>query len=99
MAYLAENTRSIPQARATSGWGTIYSYTVVQEAPTGYEHQAPYILALVKLDEGNLVTAQITDVDGPIGIGDRVEMVTRKLTTEGTKGMIVYGFKFRKPLQ
>ena len=57
--------------------------------------QAPYILALVKLDEGPLITAQLTDVDGPVSIGDRVEMVTRKLTTEGTKGMIVYGYKFR----
>jgi hypothetical protein len=26
-------------------------------------------------------------------------MVTRKLTTEGAKGMIVYGYKFRKMLQ
>jgi hypothetical protein len=99
MAYLVENARNTQHARVASGWGTIYSYTVVQEAPAGYEHQAPYILALVKLDEGNLVTAQITDVNGPINIGDRVEMVTRKLTTDGTKGMIVYGFKFRRPIQ
>jgi hypothetical protein len=27
-----------------------------------------------------------------------VEMVTRKLTTEGPRGMIVYGYKFRKIL-
>lgn len=78
-----------------TGTGVIYSYTVVQDAPEGYEEQAPYYLALVKLDEGVLVTAQITDVDGAIAIGDRVEMVTRKLTTEGKKGMIVYGYKFR----
>jgi hypothetical protein len=26
-------------------------------------------------------------------------MVTRKLTTEGPKGMIVYGYKFRKILE
>lgn len=81
-----------------SGNGTIYSYTVVQEAPEGYEEQAPYILALVKLDEGPIVTAQITDVDGTVRIGERVEMVTRKLTTEGKKGTIVYGYKFRPML-
>lgn len=76
--------------------GEVYSYTVVSEAPAGYEDQAPYVLALVKLDDGALVTAQLTDVDGSITIGDRVEMVTRKITTDGANGMIVYGYKFRK---
>jgi len=84
---------------AFSGMGEIYSYTVVQEAPEGFEDQAPYVLALVKLDEGPMITAQITDLDEqPLVIGDRVEMVTRKLTTEGKRGMIVYGYKFRKVL-
>lgn len=81
-----------------AGQGTIYSYTVVQEAPAGFEEQAPYILALVKLDEGAMVTAQITDVDDPVSIGDRVEMVTRKLSSEGKQGTIVYGYKFRPML-
>jgi uncharacterized OB-fold protein len=79
-----------------SGTGEIYSYTILQEAPEGFEDQAPYMLALIKLDEGTVVTAQITDIDGEINIGDRVEMVTRKLTTEGERGMIIYGYKFRK---
>lgn len=83
---------------AFTGTGNVYSFTTVREAPEGFEDQAPYVLALVKLDEGTLVTAQVTDVDGPIAIGDRVEMVTRKLTTEGDQGMIVYGYKFRKLL-
>ncbi|MCC6801299.1 MAG: OB-fold domain-containing protein [Anaerolineae bacterium] len=81
-----------------AGTGEIYSFTTVQEPPEGYEDQAPYVLALVKLDEGPLITAQITDLDEPPTIGDRVEMVTRKLTTEGPRGMIVYGYKFRRIL-
>jgi uncharacterized OB-fold protein len=79
-----------------SGFGEIYSYTVVQDAPEGYEWQAPYALAMVKLDEGPIVTAQLTDFDSAPQIGERVEMVTRKLTTEGSTGMIVYGYKFRR---
>ena len=78
-----------------SGRGVVYSYTVVQEAPAGFEEQAPYVMALVKLDEGPLVTAQLTDLDGAVAIGDSVEMVTRKLKTDGARGMIVYGYKFR----
>ena len=45
-------------------------------------------MAIVKLDEGPLITAQLTDVDGTVAIGDRVEMVTRKLTTEGERGVL-----------
>jgi uncharacterized protein len=81
-----------------AGTGEIYSYTLLQDPPEGFEGQAPYVLALVKLDEGPLITAQLTDVDNAPAIGDRVEMVTRKLTTEGSRGMIVYGYKFRKVL-
>lgn len=86
------------EAFAFSGGGEVYSYTVVQDAPVGYEAQAPYVLALVRLDEGPIVTAQITDVEDDLNIGDRVEMVTRRLTAEGANGMIVYGYKFRKAL-
>lgn len=81
---------------AFSGMGEVYSYTVLQEPPESFEEQAPYVLALVRLDEGPFITAQLTDLDGPVTIGDRVEMVTRKLATEGQRGMIIYGYKFRK---
>ena len=82
-----------------AGTGEVYSFTTLQEAPEGFDEQAPYMLALVKLDEGPMITAQITDLDEPVAIGDKVEMVTRKLTTEGARGMIVYGYKFRKVLR
>ncbi|MEK9162955.1 MAG: OB-fold domain-containing protein, partial [Chloroflexota bacterium] len=56
----------------------MYSYTTVYDAPEGYEEQAPYTVAIVKLEEGPMVTAQLTDVDnGKVEIGQTVEMVTR----------------------
>ncbi len=81
-----------------AGTGEVYSFTTLQEAPEGFEEQAPYTLAIIKLDEGPLITAQLTDIDETIAIGDRVEMVTRKLSAEGSRGIIVYGYKFRKVL-
>jgi uncharacterized protein len=81
-----------------SGKGEVYSFTTVQDAPAGFEEQAPYVLAIIKLDEGPMVTAQLTDLDGPVEIGMRVEMVTRKLRAEGPQGMILYGYKFRKSI-
>jgi uncharacterized OB-fold protein len=83
-----------------SGKGEVYSYTTVYDAPEGYESNAPYTVALIKLDEGPLVTAQLTDVDnGKVEIGTPVEMVTRKLREDGERGMLVYGYKFRPRLQ
>lgn len=93
-----DTSRPVQRAQLPST-GVIYSYTVVLEAPEGYEEQAPYIIALVQLNDGPMISAQLTDLDGPIAIGDPVEMVTRKLTTEGDKGMIIYGYKFRPLLK
>ena len=78
-----------------SGKGEVYSYTTVYEPPAGYEEFAPYTVALVKLEEGPLITAQLTDLEKEPTIGMPVQMVTRKLRTEGARGMIVYGYKFR----
>jgi uncharacterized OB-fold protein len=79
-----------------SGRGQVYSYTKVVDAPAGFEDSAPYTVALVRLDEGPMVTAQLTDVpEDQIEIGMPVEMVTRKLRTDGERGMLVYGYKFR----
>ena len=44
-----------------SGRGEVYSYTTVYEAPAGYETNVPYTVALVKLNEGPMITAQLTD--------------------------------------
>ena len=81
------------------GNGTIYSLTTLTEAPAGFEDQAPYTLALIQLDEGPLITAQLTDLDGPVQIGQPVEMVTRKLRSDGEHGVILYGYKFRPLLR
>jgi uncharacterized OB-fold protein len=84
-----------------SGRGEVYSYTTVYEPPAGYEEYAPYTVALVKLEEGPLVTAQLTDIDGrQVEIGTPVEMVTRRLRSDGDeRGLLVYGYKFRPVLQ
>jgi hypothetical protein len=95
MVQVAQSVEMTQEPVNFSGTGEIYSYTIVQDPPEGYDGQAPYMLALVRLDEGPMVTAQITDVDGSVTIGDRVEMVTRRLTSEGKRGVIVYGYKFR----
>jgi uncharacterized OB-fold protein len=84
-----------------SGKGTIYSYTMMHDAPAGFEEQAPYAVALVKLEEGPMVTAQLTDLgEQKVEIGMPVEMVTRRIRSDGDeKGMLVYGYKFRPAMR
>ena len=82
-----------------SGRGEVYSFTTVHNAPEGYQESAPYTVALVKLEEGPLITAQLTDVvNSEVEIGMPVEMVTRKLRAQGEEGVIIYGYKFRPRL-
>jgi len=79
-----------------SGRGTVYSYTTMHSAPEGFEEQTPYVVALVKLQEGPVVTAQITDATPEeVSIGMPVEMVTRRMYSHGQEGIIVYNYKFR----
>lgn len=82
-----------------SGRGEVFSFSTVYNPPEGYEESAPYTVALVKLEEGPLITAQLTDVkNDDVSIGMPVEMTTRKITTQGEEGLIIYGYKFRPQL-
>jgi len=56
---------------------------------------------MIKLDEGPLVTAQLTDLENKrIEIGMPVEMVTRKLrSATDERGLLVYGYKFRPKIK
>ena len=81
---------------AFSGVGEVYSYSTVYQAAAGYEKATPYTVAMIRLAEGPLVSAQLTDIDDKdVAIGMPVEMVTRVLREDGDRGMLVYGYKFR----
>jgi uncharacterized protein len=79
-----------------SGKGEVYTFSTIYSAPEGFEAYTPYTVALIKLEEGPIVTAQLTDIaPTDVVIGMPVEMVTRRLRTHGDEGTIVYGYKFR----
>ncbi|MCL4444298.1 MAG: Zn-ribbon domain-containing OB-fold protein [Thermoplasmataceae archaeon] len=88
---------SIGKMRETqlSGKGEIVSYTIVHDAPPAFMRQRPYVLALIKLDEGPTITGQIVDADHEaLEIGKRVRNVFRKVREDGKSGIIQYGYKF-----
>jgi uncharacterized OB-fold protein len=81
-----------------SGKGEVYSYTTMMSGPTGFDEYAPYVVALIRLAEGPMLTAQLTDLDSAqdVQIGMPVEMVTRRMRSDhGEEGILLYSYKFR----
>ena len=63
-----------------SGRGSLYSYTVVHR-PQRPEFAAPYVVAIVELDEGAFMLTNIVDCDpAALAIGLRVQVAFRKMS-------------------
>ncbi len=83
-----------------SGKGELYSFTTLRQGPAGFENYTPYSVGMIKLDEGPMVEAMLTDVnDDELEIGMRMEMVTRRIREEGERGILIYGYKFRPVIE
>ncbi len=81
------------------GRGKIETYTVIHVAPEGFEEQVPYIIAIVRLEEGPCLTTQIVGCEPEdVYIGMPVEACFRRINEDGEAGVIYYGLKF-KPVE
>ena len=76
------------------GEGEVQTYTIVHSSTKDFEKHTPYILAIIKLNEGPHLTSQVICSPEEIHIGLKVKPVFRKLGEESEKGMIYYGTKF-----
>ena len=55
-----------------SGQGKIDTFTVIRYPPEGFEKGAPYVVALIDLDQGPRVIARIVDASKNLQIGQTV---------------------------
>ena len=87
------------------GKGQVVTFTVVRTQISDPENElieipareTPYVLAIIKLDEGPMLTSEIVDSKPEdVEIGDNVEVAFRKINEHGKKGVIQYGYKFKK---
>lgn len=76
------------------GTGEVLTYTIVHTAAKDFAKNTPYILAIIKLDEGPQLTSQVICNHNDIHIGMKVKSAFRRLGEESDKGMIYYGTKF-----
>ncbi len=67
-----------------SGRGAIYSYTVVHQAHGPFADQAPYVVALVQLDEGVRMLTRIRAEPQSVRIGKRVHVVFERIDDDLT---------------
>ena len=80
-----------------NGKGEVVTFTVVHDTPPSFSRQRPYVLAIIKLDDGPTLTAQIVDLPPTdVHIGMRVRSAFRKVSEDGKSGIIHYGYKFIK---
>ncbi|GAB7015437.1 Zn-ribbon domain-containing OB-fold protein [Methanogenium cariaci] len=77
-----------------SGNGTVRTFSVIRTASDDYDIQTPYAIAIIELEEGTCMTAQVICDPDEIAIGMPVKSVFRKIISEGDSGVIVYGTKF-----
>lgn len=63
--------------REISGRGTVYTYSVIAAAPTGFDDEVPYTIVVVDLEEGGRLLAWLGDSIKPddIQIGMPVQVV------------------------
>ncbi len=80
-----------------SGRGEVLTYTIIHVGPEAFEEQVPYPIAIIQLEEGPKVTAQIVDCNiEDVHIGMKVKSTFRKIQQDGSTGAIYYGYKFKK---
>ncbi len=74
--------------------GAIETYTIIRVPPSQFVDQAPYAIAIIKLDNGVRLTCQVTDcAPEDLDIGKPVKLEFRAVQQEGEAGVIVYGYK------
>ena len=87
----SENENEYPLSRK----GRIIAATQIHVAPTGFELQVPYVMAIIELEEGVCLTSQVVGINPEaITPGMRVKATFRRLGSGSANSVLKYGYKF-----
>ncbi|MBI4080814.1 MAG: OB-fold domain-containing protein [Candidatus Levybacteria bacterium] len=76
--------------------GKIVAWTKVFVAPEGFEHEAPYVVAIVEFEDKSRMSIQVVDCDSvDLQENQEVEVVVRRIGKATADGLIQYGLKVR----
>jgi len=74
--------------------GKILTFTIIRVGPDKFSKETPYVVAIIELNDGVRLTAQVADCDvDKVDIGAKVKLVFRKIQDEGKWGLHCYGYK------
>jgi uncharacterized OB-fold protein len=74
--------------------GRVVTCTTIHVAPTEFQMEAPYSVALVETPEGARLMVQVTDSDpDDVTPGMEVALEFRRIRREGRSGILCYGHK------
>ncbi len=78
-----------------TGEGVVTTYTVVRQAPPGWQGDIPYLLVTVKVPEGPVIMSELVDsTEEDIKVGMAVELTNRVGATDKDGNEIVV-YKWR----
>ena len=58
-----------------SGQGKVDTFTVIRYPPEGFEKAAPYVVALIRIDQGPRVIARIVEPSEDLQLGESVSFL------------------------
>ncbi|MBM4168223.1 MAG: Zn-ribbon domain-containing OB-fold protein [Ignavibacteria bacterium] len=74
--------------------GKILTFTIIRVGADRFSKQTPYAVAVIELNDGTRLTAQVTDCElESLEIGQKVRLVFRKIQEDGKAGILCYGYK------
>jgi uncharacterized OB-fold protein len=56
------------------GKGRIVSFTVIRYPPRGFENEAPYVVAIIDVENGPRVIGRLSNSADKVGIGNAVSL-------------------------
>jgi uncharacterized OB-fold protein len=74
--------------------GTLKTFTVIQVGAEAFSNETPFVVGIVELDRGVKLTMQVDRPGGSeLAIGQKVNVVFRRIRADGKAGVICYGYK------
>ncbi|MDH4042971.1 MAG: Zn-ribbon domain-containing OB-fold protein [Gemmatimonadota bacterium] len=82
------------EAIALSRHGRVVTFTTIHVAPTEFQMEAPYPMAVVETPEGARLMVQVADcAPDDVKLGLEVALEFRRIQREGRSGILCYGHK------
>lgn len=72
--------------------GSVVTFTKIFAAPSGFEHQIPYFVGIIKFKDNSKQTLEIVDAKD-LKIGSKIKTVLRRINQASLEGVIHYGIK------